>query len=108
MVNIKSNSTIVSCNKYGICKNFLIIDNKSRCTVKGKKYFIKGKYPCDSCNIIYLITCSNCRKQYVGSAVGLKQRFRIHKSDIKSNKDRVRLQGILIINVAVLIINMFI
>ena len=44
-------------------------------------------YPKPS-NIIYLITCSNCRKIYVESAINFKQRFRIHKSDIKTNKDR--------------------
>ena len=43
---------------------------------------------CDSCNVIYLITCSKCREQYVGSVINFKQRFRIHKSDIKTNKDR--------------------
>ena len=61
---------------------------KFRCTVKGKTYFIKGKSSCNSFNVVYLITCSNCREQYVGSAINFKQRFRIHKSDIKTNKDR--------------------
>ena len=40
--SIKSNHTIVSCNKCDICKNFLITDSKFRCTVTGKTYFIKG------------------------------------------------------------------
>ena len=35
-----------------------------------------------------MITCKNCLKQYVGSATNFKSRFRIHKSDIKTNKDR--------------------
>ena len=86
--SIKSNRTIVSCNKSDICKNFLITDSKFRCTVTGKTYFLKGNLSCDSCNAIYLITCFNCREQYVGSAINFKQRFRIHKSDIKTNKDR--------------------
>ena len=43
---------------------------------------------CDSGNVIYLITCSNCREQYVGSVINFKQRFTIRKSDIKANKDR--------------------
>ena len=34
-----------------------------------------------------MITCSNCREQYVGLAINFKQSFRIHKSDIKTNKD---------------------
>ena len=86
--SIKSNRTIVSCNKCDICKNILITDRKFRCTVTGKTYFIKGNLPCDSCNLIYLITCSNCREQYVGSAINFEQRFKIHKSDIKTYKDR--------------------
>ena len=79
--------TIVSCKKCDICKNFLITESKFRCTVTGKTYFIKGNLSSDSCNVIHLITCSNCTEQYVRPAVNFKQRFRIHKSDIKTNKD---------------------
>ena len=86
--NIKSNRTIVGCNKCNFCQNFLVTDSRFRCTVTGKTYFIKGNLSCNSCNVIYLITCSNCRKQHIESAVNFKQRFRIHKSDIKTNKDR--------------------
>ena len=35
-----------------------------------------------------MITCKNCLKQCVGSATNFKSRFIIHKSDIKTNKDR--------------------
>ena len=87
--SIKSNRTIVSCNKCHISKNFLITDSKFRSTVTSKTYFIKDNFSCGSCNVIYLITCSSCRKQYVGSAINFKQRCRIHKSDIKTNKDRL-------------------
>ena len=83
--SIKTNHTIVSCNKCEICKNFLIIDSKFRCTVTGKTYLIKGNLSCDSCNVIYLITCSKCREQYVGPPINFKQRFRI-----EINKDRSR------------------
>ena len=86
--NIKSNRTIVGCNKCNFCQNFLVTDSRFRCTVTGETYFIKGTLSCNSCNVIYLITCSNCRKQHIESAVNFKQRFRIHKSDIKTNKDR--------------------
>ena len=41
---------------------------------------------CDSKNVIYLISCKCYGKQYVGSVVGLKERFRIHKSDINTGK----------------------
>ena len=42
----------------------------------------------DSRNVIYLISCKSCDKQYVGSSTGFKERFRIHKSDISTGKIR--------------------
>ena len=35
-----------------------------------------------------LISCKCCRKQYIGSAISFKERFRIHKSDINTGKVR--------------------
>ena len=52
-----------------------------------KTYFIKGNLSCGSCNVIYFTTCSNCREHYVGSAFNYNQRFRIHKYEVKTNKD---------------------
>ena len=46
--SIKSNNTIVSCNKCDIYKNFLIADSKFRCTVTGNTYFIIGNLSFDS------------------------------------------------------------
>ena len=86
--SIKSNSTTVRCNKCEICQNFLITNSRFRRTVAGKTYFIKSKLSCDSCNVTYLKTCSNCRKKYVGPAINFKQSFRINKSDINTKKDR--------------------
>ena len=60
----------------------MVFDNIFICTVTGKSYFIRGQL-----NVIYLTTCSKCLKQYAGSAVKFKTRFRIHKSDIKTKKE---------------------
>ena len=38
--------------------------------------------------VIYLTSCKNCEDQYIGSAIDFKPRFRIHKSDIKTKKER--------------------
>ena len=83
----KSNS-IIRCNSCDICKNYMVFENMFTCTVTGKKYFVKGELHCKSCNVIYLVECSNCKHQYIGSAFNFKQRFRIHRSDIKTSKDR--------------------
>ena len=37
---------------------------------------------------VYIISCKNCGDQYVGSTTDFRNRFRIHKSNIKTKKDR--------------------
>ena len=49
---------------------------------------IKGILKCDRWNVIYLISCECCGKQYVGSVTGFKERFRIHNSDVNTGKTR--------------------
>ena len=41
-------------------------------------------------NVIYLISCKQCKEQYAGCAFkdNFKPRFRIHKSDVITGKDR--------------------
>ena len=79
---------IISCNICDICDNHMVFENMFTCTVTGEKYFIKGELHCNSCNVICLVECSNCKQQYVGSALNFKQQFRMQKSKIKTNKDR--------------------
>ena len=81
-------SSITSYNNCDICNNYMVFDNTFNCIVTGKSYFIRGQLNCESINVIYLITCSKCLEQYVGSAVKFKTRFHIHKSDIKTKKER--------------------
>ena len=81
-------NSITSCNKCDICKNYLICSNYFTCSVTNRGYYTRGVLLCYSNNVIYLITRKNCLQQYVGSATNFKNRFRIHESDIKTNKDR--------------------
>ena len=81
--------SIEECNrKQEICKNFLVVSPDFTCFATKWKYKIQGILKCDSRNVIYLISCKYCCKQYVGSATGFKERFRIHKSDINTGKIR--------------------
>ena len=66
----------------------MVFENRFTCAVTGKKYFVKAVLHRNSGNVIYLVECSNCKQQYIGSALNFKQRVRSHKSDIKTNKDR--------------------
>ena len=66
----------------------MVFENMFTCTVTSKKYFDEGELYCNSWNVIYLVEYSNCKQQYISSGLNFKQQFRIHKSDIKTNKDR--------------------
>ena len=76
--------------------------NKDNCTycpwINKKRHFIstytKKKYrknyigDCQTANIIYLITCSKCSKQYVGkSKRQFKERLREHLRYVRNNTD---------------------
>lgn len=57
-------------------------------TVAVNKNYIKGLLNCSPCNALYLKECSNCEDHYVGSALNFKKQLKIHKFDIKTNKNR--------------------
>ena len=70
------------------CTNFLVASTEFTCFATKRKYKVKGILKCTSKNVIYLISCKCCGKQYIGSAIGFKERFSIHKSDINTGKVR--------------------
>ena len=76
------------CRKHDICKNVLVVSPDFTCFATKRKYEIKGILKCESRNVTYLISCKCCGKQYVGSTTGFKERFRIRKSDINTDKAR--------------------
>ena len=84
---IRTNS-ITSCNKRDICKNYLSCSNYFTCSITSRRFYTSGVLHCNCINLICLISCKNCFEQNVGSATNLKNRFRIHKSDIKTSKER--------------------
>ena len=81
-------NSITSCNKCDIYKIFFFSHNKFKCKVTGRIYNIRGKLTCNKSIAVYLMSGSNCDDQYVGSVLGFQRRFKIHKSDIKTKKDR--------------------
>ena len=75
----ENNCSIEKCSRRcDVFKIFLVVS----------KYQIRGTLTSKTKNIIYLITCKCCRKQYIASATDFKERFRIHKSDISTGKVR--------------------
>ena len=85
----ENNCSIENCNRRcDICKNFLVLSTEFTYHATKRKYKRRGFLSWNTKNIICLIACKCCSKQYIGSATGFKERFRIHKSDINTGKIR--------------------
>ena len=58
------------CNKprCEVCINVIEVDTFTS-TATGESFKINHKFNCDDKCLIYLLTCNQCRKQYVGQAV---------------------------------------
>ena len=83
----ENNCSIGKCNRRcNICKHFLVLSTDFTCHATKGKYKIRGFLTCNRKNIIYLIAGKCCGKQYIGSATGFKERFRIHKSNTNTSK----------------------
>ena len=83
----QSENSIEECNKNcDICKKFFVVSTEFTYFSTRWKYKIEGIWKCDSENMIYLISCKCSGKQYVGSATGIKEQFRIQKGDINTGK----------------------
>ena len=67
---------------------FLVLSTEFTCHATKRKYKIRGFLICNTKNIIYLIVCKCCSKQYIGSSTGFKERFQISNSDINTSKIR--------------------
>ena len=73
------------CHKQ-FCKCCKEIENKNsfKSSTTKKAYELQTPMNCDSENVIYLITCTRCYKQYVGQTERrLKDRLNAHRSNIK-------------------------
>ena len=72
------------CNrrKCGTCE---LIGNCSEVKLNNIKapFKIKAKMDCDAEDIIYLLNCGGCHKQYIGETGELRARVRIHKQQIR-------------------------
>ena len=67
------------------CKVHLNTSISFKCANPTNKsvYYIRHSFTCESTNIVYLITCTKCKKQYVGRTThSLGYRINHHRSSI--------------------------
>lgn len=68
------------------CQHFNSL-NHFTSTANRKSFKIRQPFSCNSTNVIYLITCSKCKKQYVGKTTKpLRERINHHRTNINRNK----------------------
>ena len=66
--------------------NFLVEGNRFRSFVTKRNYYINFNLNCNSSFAVYLISCSRCGVQYVGSTITkFRMRFNNHKSRINKH-----------------------
>ena len=84
--NQNSSSSEKCLKKWDICTQFLVASMEFTCFATQRKCKVKAILKCTSKNVIYSISCKCCGKQYIGSAISFKERFRILKKDIYTGK----------------------
>ena len=89
--NTAAHTGLPGCTRCGSSRcracNYLTVANSFRSSVNRKTYPIKQSLTCTSSNVVYLITCCHCSKQYVGETGGpLRDRINNHLSCIRLRK----------------------
>ena len=75
-----------------LCCKVLNCDTVFSSNVTGKQFILgkEGNFSCKSCNLIYLISCSDCGKQYVGQTTqAVHVRLNAHRSCVGRNTNTI-------------------
>ena len=77
--------TSTSC---GICPNLKHNINSIKFNQSGVHFKITIKMTCEVKDVIYVVTCSGCGKQYIGETEYLRDRVTVHNQQINHPKYR--------------------
>ena len=55
----------------------------------GLEFKIKHNFSCSSKNVIYVLICANCSKEYIGQTSCLKDRLTVHRQHIRDSRLRI-------------------
>ena len=78
------NFYVKKCGKSCITCEYLTEGKSVTFTSTNKEFMIKHNFTCHTKNLIYVITCANCKKQYIGETGNeLRTRMNIHRQQIR-------------------------
>lgn len=55
----------------------------------GTNFHVKARLTCDSTNVLYLLRCANCSKDYIGETNNLRLRINLHRNHIRDPTHRI-------------------
>ena len=67
----------------------MIIKGRSHEFQNGGTIKLQTKMTCESHNVIYVIVCGGCNKEYIGETKNLRLRMNLHKEQIRNTRHRV-------------------
>jgi len=67
-----------------LCKNHLIESSNFMFRPKNINFVVKRAMSCKSKNVLYVLECNSCNKQYIGETSCFRSRMNLHKSHIRS------------------------
>ena len=71
-----------------LCDNYLEETKTIKSLADGRTWQIRCDVNCKTSNVIYVIECLPCGKQYVGSSINFQRRWYNHKHSIEHKKDK--------------------
>ncbi len=85
---MKMTMGMTTCGKLCSSCTYIEIGQRVTSSANGYTFELRGTYSCTTSFIIYMITCSLCKKQYVGqSSNSLHQRMIAHVMDIRKKTE---------------------
>jgi hypothetical protein len=87
--SIREKTDPPKCNRIISCRHCPFIDRTGKIIspVNGRSYKVLSKVTCNTNNLIYCLTCTICKKQYVGQTKNqLYIRVNQHRSDIRTER----------------------
>ena len=74
-----------ACKQNCLACKFMENSNEFKSTITSKRYKIQGHHTCKTPSVVYLITCTKCKIQYVGQTGNtIRERLYGHMADIRA------------------------
>ena len=85
-----SEATVKKCgkSKCGLCKH--LIEGDIFNFRNGKTFIVKTSMSCDVQNVVYVMVCTGCNKEYIGETGDfLRKRMNVHRQQIRDPNTRM-------------------